>query len=291
MFENLEGSVRRAVLSNMTKRKSPEDLKPARVTNGEIVCMGQCGKSLPATEEFYFFRKSSKNGKSYPSTYCKICERVKSAAARKARYGTADGGEAIRQQNQTWRSDNPEWVDRAVAKQNEKYATDEAFREKAKSSARGWRLRFPEKKRAANAVWHQRTKKRSYRKRALFATFFPDLKLRTLLRVAICGAMKEGGGSKAGRSVLKNLPYTPVELKAHLESLWESWMTWANYGPWSAHRRTWQIDHVTPQALLPFADFSDANFLRCWALSNLRPLESSKNLEKGARAEVLMGSM
>jgi len=43
--------------------------------------------------------------------------------------------------------------------------------------------------------------------------------------------------------------------------------------------------------MLPFADFSDANFLRCWALSNLRPLESSKNLEKGCRPQVLTSAV
>ena len=71
------------------------------------------------------------------------------------------------------------------------------------------------------------------------------------------------------------------ELRAHLEVLWEPWMDWENYGPLDPDARTWQIDHVVPQASLPFDDFGHPNFLPCWSLANLRPLESSLNFEKG----------
>jgi len=73
------------------------------------------------------------------------------------------------------------------------------------------------------------------------------------------------------------------ELVTHLESLWEPWMSWDNYGVLDLERRTWQIDYVVPQANFPYSDFDDPNFLKCWSLSNLRPLESSKNVSKGCR--------
>jgi hypothetical protein len=285
MFENVQCSKIRLLTmyyGNMTAKKAPEDIKPIRDLNGVILCKGPCGKNLTATEEHFFFRKSSKNGRFYPSSYCKICERARSAASRKARYSSKEG-EAIRIQNQTWRSEHPEYAESKRIKQNKKYMTDAAYRTLRKAQATAWRIRFPLKRQTTKASYHQRTKKRSYLKRALFATFYPDLKLRGVLRTAICEAIKIHGGSKGGRSILTHLPYTMEELKSYLESLWESWMNWANYGPWSAHRRTWQIDHIIPQALLPFSDFSDANFLKCWALSNLRPLESSKNIQKGCK--------
>lgn len=47
------------------------------------LCKGPCGRTLLATEENFYFRKSSKNGKSYPSPYCRECERGKSAKKRR----------------------------------------------------------------------------------------------------------------------------------------------------------------------------------------------------------------
>jgi hypothetical protein len=73
------------------------------------------------------------------------------------------------------------------------------------------------------------------------------------------------------------------ELRAHIESLWEPWMNWDNYGIIELDRQTWQIDHIIPQVHLPFSDFSDPNFLLCWALSNLRPIDARLNIEKGCR--------
>ena len=78
-----------------------------------------------------------------------------------------------------------------------------------------------------------------------------------------------------------HLPYTPEELKIHIESLWEPWMSWDNYGKFDKNRTTWQIDHIIPQSKLPFESFDDENFKKCWDLKNLRPLETTANLKKG----------
>lgn len=248
-----------------------------------ILCKGPCGKLLPATNEHYFFRTSSRNGKSYPSTYCKVCEKSKSAKSRRDRYATVDGKEAIDGQHAKYIGKNPLVPEQHRLEMNDRYANDPVFRQARIDYSFAWRQANPEKKKAASRIRHQRTKKRTRLKMAIFATFYPDMKLRGNLKVAICEAMKQAGGSKGGRSILKHLPYTMDQLRQHLESLWEPWMNWSNYGPWSAHRDTWQIDHIIPQALLPYDDFSHPNFLKCWILSNLRPLESMKNIQKGNR--------
>ena len=69
------------------------------------------------------------------------------------------------------------------------------------------------------------------------------------------------------------LPYTPQQLKEHLESQFEDWMTWDNYGDW-------HVDHIFPQSLLPYDSFDHPNFIRCWSLDNLRPLEARENIIK-----------
>ncbi len=80
------------------------------------------------------------------------------------------------------------------------------------------------------------------------------------------------------------LPYTSDELRLHIESLWEPWMNWDNYGKFDKIRDTWQIDHIIPQSKLLFESFSDENFHKLWALENLRPLETIANLKKGNKS-------
>ena len=52
-------------------------------------------------------------------------------------------------------------------------------------------------------------------------------------------------------------------------------MSWENYGIY------WQIDHIYPQSLLPYDSMDHPNFLKCWSLDNLRPLEATENIRKG----------
>jgi hypothetical protein len=88
---------------------------------------------------------------------------------------------------------------------------------------------------------------------------------------------------RLNKYIFDNLPYSANELKNHLESLWEPWMNWDNYGKSDKNRKTWQIDHIIPQSKLPFESFADENFQKCWALNNLRPLEAIANMKKGNR--------
>ena len=84
------------------------------------------------------------------------------------------------------------------------------------------------------------------------------------------------------RSTWLALPYTPQQLRNHLESLWEPWMNWDNYGGRSNdERKTWWIDHIKPQSSFLYESVDDELFLQCWALSNLRPREKRANTSKG----------
>ena len=84
-------------------------------------------------------------------------------------------------------------------------------------------------------------------------------------------------GSKCHRTE-ELLDWTFAELVQHLESQFEPWMSWDNYGEW-------HIDHIIPIAAFNFKSPYDIDFKRCWALSNLRPLEARANLSKGAKLE------
>jgi len=106
-------------------------------------------------------------------------------------------------------------------------------------------------------------------------------KLRMHISSAVRQGLKKNYGSKRGSSILSKLPYTMQELKQHIESLWESWMSWKNHGPYDPNRKTWQIDHINPHSCFHYENMDCEEFRKCWSLSNLRPLESLANIKKG----------
>lgn len=95
-----------------------------------------------------------------------------------------------------------------------------------------------------------------------------------------CSIRKALKSSKNG-SIWQFLPYTINDLKLHLESLWEPWMNWDNYGgKMNDKRQTWNIDHIMPQCNFGYKSMDEDSFRACWALSNLQPLEKNANRKK-----------
>lgn len=98
-------------------------------------------------------------------------------------------------------------------------------------------------------------------------------------------------GNKSNFSILKYLPYSINELKDHIESQFESWMTWDNWGKYNSNTWNdndsstwvWNIDHIIPQAHLLYSSMEDDNFKKCWALDNLRPYSAKKNVINGSK--------
>lgn len=109
--------------------------------------------------------------------------------------------------------------------------------------------------------------------------------LRKSVSYSIWKALSINNSSKCGLSCINYLEYTIEELKFNLESKFESWMNWNNYGSynkkiWNYNDQTtwiWNIDHIIPQSLLPYNSMEDENFKKCWSLNNLRPYSAKKN--------------
>lgn len=85
-------------------------------------------------------------------------------------------------------------------------------------------------------------------------------------------------GNKAGRKWESLVGYTFEQLKVHLEKLFKTGMTFANYGKW-------QIDHKIPIAAFNFNTTEDIDFRRCWSLNNLQPLWAIENQRKNDKLE------
>jgi hypothetical protein len=71
------------------------------------------------------------------------------------------------------------------------------------------------------------------------------------------------------------LGYTSNDLRYHLESKFESWMDWSNYGI------LWQVDHIIPVSY--FNDCTPICIVN--SLNNLRPLDKSYNLSRGNKLD------
>lgn len=119
----------------------------------------------------------------------------------------------------------------------------------------------------------------------------PVFKLRERFSISISTALRKFGGSKNGSSFLKHLPYSIVDLRAHLEKQFKPWMNWENYGrylkkTWNDNDQstwTWQIDHIIPASTFTYTSMTDPDFQKCWALENLRPLTAKQNLIEGTQ--------
>ena len=81
-------------------------------------------------------------------------------------------------------------------------------------------------------------------------------------------------GNKAGRKWEILVGYTLQDLIEHLENLFDDKMKWENQGSY------WDIDHFQPKSLFYYKTAEDPEFRKCWALSNLQPLEHIENIRK-----------
>lgn len=74
---------------------------------------------------------------------------------------------------------------------------------------------------------------------------------------------------------------TTQEFCVYIESLWESWMNWNNYGPARKNKIRWNIDHI--ESCYKFDLSKEEDRLICWNYKNLRPYDSLKNSSETIR--------
>lgn len=84
-------------------------------------------------------------------------------------------------------------------------------------------------------------------------------------------------GTKRGRRWEDMLGWTSEQLKARLESLFSEGMNWDRFMAGEI-----EIDHITPKAYFRFSSPEDEAFRQCWAITNLRPEWSDRNLAKSS---------
>lgn len=211
----------------------------------------KCGEDKPLTREFYPPRKSAKDG--YRND-CKVC-----VNAFKRQWDKTTIANETPEQKQA-RLDN-------YKRKRTKYA------ERRKKNKKDWYEKNAEQEREKARQWSKENRDHINARRRERRKTDPVYHLTENVRSAIRYGLFYHKGRKTN-STWQALPYTPEQLKEHLQAQFDAHMTWDNYGDY------WHIDHIHPQSLLPYDSLEHPNFIKCWSLSNLQPLEAIENIKK-----------
>jgi len=227
-----------------------------------------CGESKPFSA--YYCRSKGPRKGTPSSATCKDCEK------------------AIKKQNYEQNKEKAKQKNKAQYEKHKakrlSYQRDyrEANLEKVKAKDRAYNENNKEKIRATKAAYREKNREKinAYRNRWRKERLKNDPAFRVYenTRKAIYKAIKKQGKVKGG-ATFSALPYSPQDLVEHLEKQFDDRMTWDNYGSY------WEIDHVYPQSLLPYESLTDDNFLLCWSLENLQPLEANENRRKSNKTK------
>lgn len=101
----------------------------------------------------------------------------------------------------------------------------------------------------------------------------PLLRLKHNTKSLIYFAIKRNGYSKKSKTN-EILGCSYEELKEHIESQWEDWMSWDNYGLYNGEEGYgWDIDHIIPSS----SAINENNLISLNHYTNLQPLCSYIN--------------
>lgn len=246
--------------------------------------MKVCAICNQEKDDLCFYLRKGK----YLSTYCKNCEREKTRKQKLEAYHNPQTRHRVLAVIHN-RVKDPEYKKKTNIKFREKYANDFEFRRKILDNRMNERI-DPERREKLSkrkAKYYQNHKKEIIQKQLEKERIDPKRKLRSYMRSRISEALNRAGKTKNGISSLKYLDYSWEDFYRHLESQFEDWMSFSNYGPYDQNKKTWQIDHIIPQIYFPYESMDSDLFKMCWDLKNLRPLSSEINIKEGNRKHLL----
>lgn len=168
-----------------------------------------------------------------------------------------------------WALENPDKIIKIREKRKEnKKITDKKYtsdnKEKINVYRKKWALENPEKIKAANAKYHKNKLKND-----------PLYRLKHTIGNIIRNSIKKKGYYKKQRSV--EILGCDIEIfRIHIESKFENWMSWDNYGGSDGIyelNKKWDIDHIIPLS----SASSEEEVIKLNHYTNLQPLCSYYN--------------
>ncbi len=239
----------------------------------------KCGKTFPATTEFFHRNSENRDGL---RSICKDCAKVKAHEynqTHKEQVSASDHiyyethKEEVKAASRAWRSTHKE---QAAAHDHAYYETHkEEIAARKRIYNRAYNDTHKEQKATNDKAWkHQhREYLAEYKRQNLLAN--PALRISASISR---GMWKSLRGEKSGRHWEDLVGYTLDDLVHHLESQFTEGMTWDNMG-----REGWSIDHRKPIKAHTFTSPDDPEFKQCWSLENLQPMWFRDNCAKNAR--------
>ncbi len=197
-------------------------------------------------------------------SHCKVC----SKNYHKKRY--IDNIDKIKNSHARYRENNKE----KEKSRHKKYSIENP--EKIKLNEKKWREANLERSKNNKKEWWKNNPNYSkeYKKRRRETE--PLYKLKNDIRYIILNSFKDKGFKKNTKT-LQILGCTFEEFKVHLESKFESWMTWNNRGNWNGQpseiNTAWDVDHIIPLA----SAINEEDVIRLNHYTNLQPLCSYTN--------------
>ncbi len=200
----------------------------------------------------------------------KYREANKEAIAKRAKAYREANKEKITLKQKEYRETNKDFISQSLIKSAKKYNANNKDkvldRQKKYYAANKEKIKVSRESNKPNA--NKRIKERKATE--------PLFKLKTNIRSLIRETINSKGYKKATKSV-SILGCTFEQFKLHLESKFEDWMTWDNYGNPKdgifTPNKTWDIDHIIPVSnALTEQDVINLNHY-----TNLRPLCSYTN--------------
>ena len=103
-------------------------------------------------------------------------------------------------------------------------------------------------------------------------------KLKHKIRTDIYISLRRNLGKKRSKKIEEIIGLPINEYKKYIESQFEDWMSWDNWG-----QHTWHIDHIIPLSSAK----NEEEMYRLWHYTNLRPLSAKENLKKSSKLIIL----
>ena len=237
--------------------------------------MKYCYKCKVTVETTNFYKnKSNKDGL---DKLCKTCRTV----VKKEYRLKPEAKEKERQNHKLWVKNNTALVTESarlyrernkehIRKQRKEYRACEKHKQRDYNKNKEWRKKNRLKLRAQET---ERIRNN------------PELRMRRSIRSRANRAIKrhikyQNTPAKLAGSAWTDKGCTNSEYVHHIQSLWEPWMNWNNYGN-GEHQ--WNVDHIIPLKAFDLSkkeDFRAANHF-----SNTRPIHARKNFKKGSKIE------
>jgi hypothetical protein len=178
--------------------------------------------------------------------------------------------ERMKELEKNWRENNKE------RKQLNAKIYREKNKEKLNNDSKQWAEDNKEKLKEYRKKWRENNKENRNRKEILRRQNDPLYRLKSNIRSLIGGVIRKKGYIKISKTE-EILGCTFENFKKHLESQFESWMNWDNYGNWNGIPTeiniAWDIDHHIPIS----SGLSEGEIIKLNHYTNLKPLCSYNN--------------